>query len=72
MDRESVSMHKIGDPEFSYDAPCVAREYERWKVCIDMNFTFCKGKGNKKMVGYIYGWIGKKDRVYFEGLIWGE
>ena len=37
-------------------------------VSFDMNFTAHKGKYSKKMASYISCWIGKKDRVDFEGL----
>ena len=63
-------MPKIGEPEFNWDAPWLARECDRWVVCIDMNLIAHKEKDDEIMASYIYGWIGKKDTDDFAGLIW--
>ena len=47
-------MPKIGEPEFNWDAPSLAREYDRWMVCIDMNFIVHKEKDDRIMASYIY------------------
>ena len=47
-------MPKIGEPEFNWDAPSLAREHDRWMVCIDMNFIVHKEKDDKIMASYIY------------------
>ena len=65
-------MPKIGEPEFNWDAPCLAREYDRWMVYIEMNFFAHKEKDDKIMASYIYGWIGQKGRDDLGGLIWKE
>ena len=65
-------MPKIGEPDFNWDAPCLAREYDRWMVCIEMNFIAHKEKDGKIMASYIYGWIGQKGRDDLAGLIWKE
>ena len=65
-------MPKIGEPDFNWDAPCLAREYDRWMVCIEMNFFAHKEKDDKIMASYIYGWIGQKGRDDLAGLIWKE
>ena len=53
-------MLKIGEPEFNWDAPCLAREYDRWMVCVDMSFIAHKEKGDKILANYIYDLIGQK------------
>ena len=40
-------MTKIGETEFNCDASCLAREYDRWMRCIDMNLTAHKEKDDK-------------------------
>ena len=72
MNKYSANMPKIGESEFNLDAPCLAREYDRWMVCIDMNFIAYKEKDDKKMASYIYGWIEQKGRDDLAGLIWKE
>ena len=65
-------MPKIGEPEFNWDAPCLAREYGRWMVCIEMNFIAHKEKDDKILASYVYGWIGQKGRDDLAGLILKE
>ena len=65
-------MPKIGEPEFNWDAPCLASEYDRWMVCIDMNFIVQKEKEDKIMPCYIYGSIGQKCGDDLAGLMWNE
>ena len=65
-------MPKIGEPEFNWDAPCLAREYDRWMVCIEMNFIAHKEKDDKILASYVYGWIGQKGRDDLAGLILKE
>ena len=65
-------MPKISKPEFNCDVPCLAREYDRWMVYIDINFIAHKEKDDKIMVSNIYGWMGQKGRDDLAGLIWNE
>ena len=62
-------MPKIGEPEFNWDVPCLAREYDRWMVYIDMSFIAHKENFDQKMASYLYGWIGQKVRDDLAGLI---
>ena len=48
-------MHKIDEPEFNWDAPCLTREYDRRIVCIDMSFIAHKEKDDKITTSYICG-----------------
>ena len=65
-------MPKICEPEFNWDAPCLAREYDSWSVYKDMNFIAHKEKDDMIMASYIYGWIGQKGMDDPAGLIWKE
>ena len=65
-------MPTIGEPEFNWDAPCWAREYDRWMVCIDMNFIVHKEKDDKIIASYVYSCIEQKGRDDLAGLIWKE
>ena len=65
-------MPKIGEPEFNLDALLLAREYDRWMKCIDMNFNAHKEKDDKIMASYTYAWIGQKGRDDLAYLIWKE
>ena len=69
---ESANICPIGEPELNWYAPCLAREYDRWMVCIEMNFIAHKEKDDKIMASYIYGWIDQKGRDNLAGLIWKE
>ena len=40
-------MPQIGEPEFNWNATCLAGEYVIWIVCIDINFTVHKEKGDR-------------------------
>ena len=65
-------MAEIGGPEFDWDAPCLAREYDRWMVGIYMSFSAHKEKDDKIMASYIYRWTWQKGRDDPAGLIWKE
>ena len=47
-------MPKIGESEFNWDSSCLAREYDRWIVCIDMDFIAHKEK--------LYIWMDRAKR----------
>ena len=59
-------MPKIGEPDFSGDAPCLARKYERWMDCMHINFIAYKKKNDKTMASYLYDWIGQKGRMIYQ------
>ena len=59
-------MPKKDKHEFNWDAPCLTREYDRWMVCIEMNFIAHKEKDIRKMASYICDWIGKEGRNNLE------
>ena len=65
-------MPEISEYGFNRGAPCLAKDYERWKMYTDMNFIAHKEKDDKMMATYIYGWIGQKGRGDLLGLIWRE
>ena len=54
-------MPKIGKTELKWYALGLAREYDRWVVCIDMSFIAHKEEDDKIIASYVYGWIGKKN-----------